>query len=150
MTSDEEWLRWLRDAEQSHAGAVRAFEAKDWRNTCVLAQQAIELACKAVVALFAEPQWSHDPADQIREAALARPDAEVEGRLGPGARGALERLARDAHEAAPWHGWATYGRRLPERGWLAAVDVCTAQAASDLLERAGRSVAAAGRLRRRP
>jgi hypothetical protein len=148
MTSGREWLRWLRDADQSLVGARRAAAASDWRNTCVLAQQAIELSAKAVLALFAEPQWTHDPAEQIRAAALVRSEAELEGRLGPGARAALERLAGDAHDAAAWHGWATYGRMLPDQTWLAAVDVCTAAAAADLLGRAEHAVAAAGRLRR--
>jgi HEPN domain-containing protein len=149
MTGRLEWLRWLRDAEQSLAGARRAREADDARNACVLAQQAIELSCKALVALFAEPQWTHDPADQLRESALARGDDDLESLLGNGARTAIERVARDVHEAAPWHGWATYGRKLPDQTWLAAVDVCTPTAAADLLGRAEHAVAAAARLRAR-
>jgi hypothetical protein len=147
MTSGQEWLRWLRDAEKRLHGARGACERADWPTVCMTAQLAVELSAKAIVAAFVEPQWTHDPSAQLRVQVLARADAELTALLGPGARQAIAGLAADAHEAAPWHGWATYGRKTPDATWLAAVDVCTEDAARDLLLRAERSVATAGRLR---
>ena len=52
----------------------------------------------------------------------------------------LGQLAEDAQEAAPWHGWSTYGRELEDKGWVAAVDLSTETVASDFLQRAQRSL----------
>jgi hypothetical protein len=149
MTSGREWLRWLRDAEQALHGARVGQERGEWRIVCVMGQLAVELSAKAAVAAFAEPQWTHDPSDQLRADVLVRPDAELDAVFGPAARKDLERLADDVARTAEWHGWATYGRRLPDSTWLAAADVCTEDAARDLLLRAERSVATAARLRTR-
>jgi HEPN domain-containing protein len=147
MTGGLEWLRWLRDAEQCLAEARGGLASGHPRSACVMGQLAVELAAKAAIAAFAEPQWTHDPAGQLRAVLCGRADAELESQFGPDCRGALEQLAADAHEAAVWHGWATYGRRLADRTWVAAADVCTPEAAGELVERAERCVAAAGRLR---
>ncbi|MDI7267171.1 MAG: HEPN domain-containing protein [Myxococcota bacterium] len=147
MTSGQEWLRWLRDAEQCLDGARGAVQQGHWRSVCLMAQLAIELAAKAVIAAFVEPHWTHDPSGQLRAGVLARSDEEIEAVFGADACGAIERLAGDVAETAEWHGWATYGRRLPDRTWRAAADVCTEDAARDLLLRAERSVATAARLR---
>lgn len=148
MTDGGEWQPWLRDAEAALDSARRDWAARAWRDTCLFAQLAIEMSAKAVIASFAQPQWTHDPGEQIRRIVLARSDAELESLFGGPCREALERLARDARETAPWHTLAVYGKKLPGRARVAAVDVCTQEAAQDLLARAEHAVALASRLRR--
>jgi hypothetical protein len=147
MTSGAEWLRWLRDADVALDGARRGWRDRAWRDTCLLGQLAIEMSAKAVIAAFVEPEWTHDPGRQMRLAVLPRPDAELDALLGPDAREAITRLARDASESAVWHGRAAYGQKLDDDTWLAAVDVCTEEAARELLARAEHAVAVASRLR---
>lgn len=148
MTERGEWAPWLRDAETALADARRNARDGAWRAACVMAQLAIEMSAKAVIARFGEPRWSHDPGDQVKAVVLARGDVELEAALGEGCREPLERLARDAHEAAVWHGQATYGKKLEGGLRVAAVDLCTEDVARDLVARADHAVAAALRLRR--
>jgi HEPN domain-containing protein len=131
--------RWLRDAEACLRSAQRALDVQDYRVAVQNAQLGIELSAKAVIAQFAEPLWRHDPSPQLRRLLDAQGEAMVR-RWGEQVLASLRQLAEDAQEAAPWHGWSTYGRELDDRGWVAAVDLSTEAIASDLLQRAERSL----------
>ncbi|MBI4704236.1 MAG: HEPN domain-containing protein [Deltaproteobacteria bacterium] len=147
MTRRGEWQPWLRDAELSLADARRNLRDGAWRVVCITGQLAVEMAAKAVIAAFAEPRWTHDPGEQLRSVLLARSDTELDAAFGPSSRAALEQLAQEASEAALWHGRATYGQRTEDGSRLAAAEVCTEEAARELLGRAERAVGAAVRLR---
>jgi len=131
--------RWMKDARGSLASAERAFQVGDFRIATQQAQLCTELSAKAVIAHFAEPAWRHDPGKQL----LALVDkCQRTQRLDEQPRQNLVRLADDADEVAPWHGWSTYGREQ-DGVQVAAVDLCTHDVASDLLTRARRSLQAA-------
>lgn len=137
MRSTTEAERWLRDAEASLASAERACQAKDYRVAVQNAQLCVEQSAKAVIAHMAEPLWRHDPSPQLYRLVKTN-EAAIIGRCGEEMPAALLQLADDAEQAAPWHGWSTYGREGGQ-GWLPAVDLCTQADAEDLLERARRA-----------
>lgn len=139
MKNVTEASRWLRDAEACLHSAQRALDVQDYRVVVQNAQLCIELSAKAVIAQFAEPLWRHDPSPQLRRLLDARGEAIVR-RCGEEMLASLGQLVEDAQEAAPWHGWSTYGRELEDKGWVAAVDLSTETIASDLLQRAQRSL----------
>jgi HEPN domain-containing protein len=131
--------RWLRDAEACLRSAEQARDIQDYRVAVQNAQLCVELSAKAVIAQFAEPLWRHDPSPQLRRLLDVHGEMIVR-RCGEGMLASLRQLAEDAQEAAPWHGWSTYGREIEDEGWVAAVDLSTEAVASDLLQRAQRSV----------
>jgi len=134
-----ETSRWLRDAEACFRSAQRAFDIQDYRVAVQNAQLCVELSAKAVIAQFAEPLWRHDPSPQLRQLLDTHGEAIVR-RCGEEMIASLRRLAEDAQEVAPWHGWSTYGREFEDKGWIAAVDLVTEAVASELLQRAQRSL----------
>ncbi|MDI7268364.1 MAG: HEPN domain-containing protein [Myxococcota bacterium] len=144
MTKREQAPRRLRDAWDARDTARDAVASGKARNACMNAQLAVEMAAKAIIAQFAEPQWTHRPSPQLRDLLLLD-DRALEAFLGPAARADLLRLAGDVDAAAEWHGWSTYGRKLQDGTYQAAVDVCTIDAARDLLARAEHAVALASR-----
>jgi HEPN domain-containing protein len=88
-------------------------------------QLAIEKAAKSVIALKAEPKWTHDPGDQLK-------------RLFPEEK-ILQDLGDLASEAAPWHGWSTYGRY--EGGqWCPPSEICNNEKAEKLLGKAKNAI----------
>jgi|GEM_PF-661901 hypothetical protein len=147
MTNTAEFERWLKDARASLASAEKAFQAGDFRVATQNAQLCAELSAKAVVAFFAEPAWRHDPGKQLQQI-LKKDKDRATPQLDAQTHQNLARLALDADETAPWHGWSTfrlrsrqaYGRGEEEDVWIAAVDLCTRSVADDLLVRARRSL----------
>jgi len=109
------------------------------------AQLCVEHSTKAVIAQLAELLWRHDPSPQLRRL-LATHEGLIIQRCGEEMLAALRQVAHDAEKAAPWHGWSTYGRESEDRGWLAAVDLCTQEIAEDLLQRAQRALPVAKNL----
>lgn len=134
MRNVTEVSRWHRDAHACLNIAQLAFASGDHRVAVQNAQLSIELATKAVIAYFAEPLWRHDPSTQLRSILTVQAEAIAE-RGGPNLLQALYRLAADAEEAAPWHGWSTYGKEGEDEAWIAAVDLCTEEIAKDLRAR---------------
>lgn len=139
MKNITETERGLRDAEACLRSTQWAVEVQDYRVAAQNAQLCVELSAKAVIAHFAEPLWRHDPSPQLRRLLDAHGEA-LERRCGAEMLASLRQLAEDAQEAAPWHGWTTYGRELEDKGWVAAVDLATEAVASELLQRAQRSL----------
>lgn len=131
--------RWLRDAEACLHSAQRALEVQDYRVAVQNAQLCVELSAKAVIAQFAEPLWRHDPSPQLRRLLDVHRETMAK-RFGEEMLASLQQLAEDVQEAAPWHGWSTYGRELEDKGWVAAIDLATEAIANDLLQRAQRSL----------
>ena len=139
MKNTTETGRWLRDAEACFRSAQRALDIQDYRVVVQNAQLCVELSAKAVIAQFAEPLWRHDPSPQLRRLLDTHREAIVR-RCGEEMLASLRQLAEDTQEVAPWHGWSTYGRELEDKGWIAAVDLATEAVASDLIQRAQRSL----------
>jgi len=81
--------------------AEKFLRTGDYRESVEASQLSVENAAKAVIALRRIPSWSHDPSDELMEVAEELP-MEL--------RGLAEELALLAHELAPEHGLATYGR----------------------------------------
>jgi hypothetical protein len=138
MRNVTEVSRWHRDAQACLTSAQRALALEDHRVAVQNAQLCIELSAKAVIAYFAEPLWRHDPSPQLRSILTVQAEAIAE-RGGQGLVQALHQLATDAEEAAPWHGWSTYGKESEDGTWIAAVDLCIREVAEDLLIRARRA-----------
>lgn len=131
--------RWLRDADACLASAQWALDVQDYRVAVQNAQLCVEHSAKAVIAQLAEPLWRHDPSPQLRRL-LETHEGLIIQHCGEEMLAALRQVARDAEKAAPWHGWSTYGRESEDKGWLAAVDLCTQEIAKDLLQRARRAL----------
>ncbi|HIE52896.1 MAG TPA: HEPN domain-containing protein [Armatimonadetes bacterium] len=56
---------WLREAKEALETARRLWEWQRWVALCQAAQLCIEYSARAVIACFAEPQWTHDPSEQL-------------------------------------------------------------------------------------
>lgn len=81
--------------------AEKFLKSGDYKESVEASQLSIENAAKAIIALKRIPSWSHDPSDELLEVALELPDNQ----------NILAReLANLAHELAPEHGIATYGK----------------------------------------
>ncbi len=109
----------------------------DFRTVVQNGQLAVELSCKAVIACFGEPEWIHDPSDQLLEI-LSLHKSEIEMSIGEDKLEGLDQMAKDIRKVAPWHGWSVYGRKKG-KGWVAAVDLCTQDKAVWILDLAQRN-----------
>ena len=131
-------MQWLREAEGALDRARRLLTDRDWVGVCQQAQLCVEYSAKAVIACFEAHQWTHDPSDQLLRVVQANSDA-ILSRFGEGMVQRLQGLASDAHEAAPWHGWSTYGRMESDEHQTFPTDLCTQEDAERLLELSERS-----------
>lgn len=80
--------------------ALKLFQIGDWRGVVANSQLAVENAAKAIIAIFREPSWSHDPSHELLE---------VKNRFPHQYWGIIDEIARIVHELAPEHGRSTYG-----------------------------------------
>ncbi|MEW6686043.1 MAG: HEPN domain-containing protein [Candidatus Edwardsbacteria bacterium] len=142
MTNSREYERWLKDAEACLNAMKRDRNAGDFRATIEFAQHVVELCAKAVIACFAEPDWTHNPEEQILRI-LKENGEKIEKTFGNVMLQRLKTLAADVKEIAPWHGRAVYGQEIKPQVWISAVDACTkekAEWASALAERSFKTV----------
>ena len=137
MNNKSEIHRWKRDAQDFLIEAERAFEANSFRSATQNSQLCIETSCKAIIAYFAEPEWTHRPGGQLLRIIEGNKEA-FEKALPPVLIEDLHVLSEDADFAGPWHGLSTYGE-VREEVHLAAVDICTKEVAQDLITRARRA-----------
>ena len=89
---------------------------------------AIEKSAKAVISCFEAFEWTHNPSGQLKklvEKGLLHDD--------------FLKVASYAKEAAPWHGRSTYGG-LKNGLWRSPSELCTEEAAIELLNKARKSV----------
>jgi len=89
-----------RLAEEYLKRAERFLGSGDYKESVGACQLAVENAAKAVIALRRILSWSHDPSHELLELLNELPEQ----------RALAVRLAELAHEVAPEHGMATYGR----------------------------------------
>jgi HEPN domain-containing protein len=129
MNNREELLRWLKDAKASLEAAYRNYEAEDFRVAIQQAQLCIEFSAKGIIAYFEEPQWTHNPAQQLHELLRSYP------KIFSNMEDLIKKLADHAEYAAPWHGLSTYGKET-EQGWVPAVDICDKETAEELFKKA--------------
>lgn len=140
MKNYSESERWMKDAKDCLQHMRDCFKSKYWRGIIQNAQLAIELSIKALIALFEEPDWTHNPSKQLIRLINDRRD-EIRKRFNQNMVDALMKTAGDAEIAAPWHGWSVYGKAKENgTGWIPAVDLCTADVAKDLMHRAERTI----------
>ena len=114
--------------------AEKFFRTGDYKESAEASQLSAENAAKAVIALKRLPSWSHDPSEELFEVAEELPEEE---------RALARELAEIAHELAPEHGIATYGR--PSEG-LTPWDIYDEAKSLEMLEKARRAVELAKRI----
>jgi HEPN domain-containing protein len=114
-------LRYLERAE-------KFLRTGDYKESAEASQLSAENAAKAVIALKRLPSWSHDPSGELLEVAEELPEEK---------RAMARELAEIAHELAPEHGTATYGR--PVEG-LTPWDIYDKERALEMLRKARRAV----------
>lgn len=119
MRNKTEAERWFQEALEFLKIGERNFQEGMYIAAVHYAQLAIEKAAKAIIALVAEPKWTHDPGGELKK---LFPD-EI----------ALHELADYASESAPWHGWSTYGK-YEENRRISPIEICTQPAASRRLD----------------
>jgi len=132
MRNSEEILRKLRDAEDCLKLAEKTFKDRMFRGSLQNSQGCVELCAKAVISVFEEPDWTHNPSGQLRRILEANKEKIEEGILQ-----GLWQLAEDANSLAPWHGRTLYGSGTG-REWISAVDLCTEEKAEWALKLARR------------
>ncbi|MFQ6014407.1 MAG: HEPN domain-containing protein [Anaerolineae bacterium] len=128
MDTKEEATRLLWEAKEDLDRAIRYSELKDWVTVTHYAQLAIEKSAKALISCFEAFNWTHDPSGQLKRLV-------EEGHLHDG----FLEVATYAKEAAPWHGRSTYGG-LRNGLWRSPSELCTEEAATELVGKARRSV----------
>lgn len=147
MTTVNEVRRWFKDAKSCLEGAKDSLLSGKARFAIHNAQLCIEQSTKAVIACFSEPMWEHDPKDQLEEL-LEEYEDEIVEMVGEEFLGKVKDLGKDSAEVAEWHGLSTYGKRIDEETWLAAVDVCTPEVAEEMVEKAERNFETASKFLR--
>lgn len=128
MDTKEEAERLLREAKEDRDRAIRYTGLKDWVTVILYSQLAVEKSAKALISCFEAFEWTHDPSGQLKklvEKGLLHHDF-------------LE-VASYTREAAPWHGRSTYGG-LGSGLWRSPSELCTEDAAVELLDKARKSV----------
>jgi len=133
MDTRDDALRLLREAQEDLDRAIRYSELKDWVTVVHYSQLAIEKSAKASISCFEASEWTHDPSGQL--SALVKKGLLPEDFL---------QVALYAREAAPWHGRCTYGG-LSNGLWRSPSELCTEDAAMELLDKAKKSVDKAAR-----
>jgi HEPN domain-containing protein len=128
MDTKEEAARLIREAKEDLDRAIRYSELKDGVTVIHYSQLAVEKSAKALISCFEAFEWTHDPSRQLEKL--------VEKGLLP--HHYLE-VASYAREAAPWHGRSTYGG-LGNGLWRSPSELCTEDAAMELLDKAKKSV----------
>lgn len=107
--------------------AEKFLNSGDYKESVEASQLSVENAAKAIVAIRRIPSWSHDPSEELLEVADELGDEQ----------GVLAReLAHLAHELAPEHGLATYGK--PSEG-LTPWDIYDKAKAVEVLKKARRA-----------
>ena len=128
MDTKEEATRLLREAKEDLGRASRYCGLKDWLTITHYSQLAIEKSAKALISCFEAFEWTHDPSGQLKK--LVEKGLLHDGLVG---------IASYAREAAPWHGRSTYGG-LRNGLWRSPSELCTEEAAMELLDKAKESV----------
>jgi len=128
MDTREEATRLLKEAKEDLDRAIRYSELKDWVTVVLYSQLAIEKSAKALISCFEAFEWTHDPSEQLKKL--------VEKGLLPSD---FSEVASYIKEAAPWHGRSTYGG-LRNGLWRSPSELCTEEAAIELLDKARKSV----------
>ena len=130
MKNLTEAKRRMMDAEDCLRTAQELFLAKLYRGCVQNSQSCVELCAKAVISIFSEPDWTHDPGRQL-QAILKSHKAEFDKVVSE----ELIRLAQNATELAPWHGKTTYGEEM-QGEFVPAVELCTEEKAEWALGKA--------------
>jgi len=128
MDTKEEATRLLSEAKEDLGRASRYSGLKDWVTVIHYSQLAIEKSAKALISCFEAFEWTHDPSGQLKK--LVEKGLLHDGFVG---------IASYAREAAPWHGRSTYGG-LRNGLWRSPSELCTEEAAMELLDKAKESV----------
>jgi len=132
MNNISETKRWFRDAGAAMKSAERNMALKDFRVVVQNSQLCVEQSAKTVISYFAEPQWTHNPAKQLR-AIFNQYSKQIVDCCGNELIIELEKLAKYAEDIAVWHAWSTYGRQDNKGNWIHAVDLCTKDVAKQCL-----------------
>lgn len=128
MLNMTESKRWLKEAETCLISAQKNIEIDEFRVSVQQSQLCIELSCKAVIAKFEEPKWTHAPGEQLNLIVKRLKNSEDLSSLK-----SLMKLAENADKVEDWHGWSVYGKE--ENGkWLSASELCTEKIAREILE----------------
>ena len=133
MDTKEEATRLLREAKEDLDRALRYSGLTDWVTVIHYSQLAIEKSAKASISCFEAFEWTHDPSEQLKKL--------VNKGLLPNS---FLEVTSYAKEAAPWHGRSTYGG-LKNGFWRSPSELCTEEAAMELLDKAKISVIKAAR-----
>jgi len=144
MENLEEAKRLLKDAESCLSTAKNNLSLKEWRVVSQYSQLAVELSAKAIIACFEEPRWTHDPSEELDEIVQTHKH-EIVRLLGEDMIERLAHLSEEVEQAAPWHGWSTYGKRT-KKGIVPALELCTEELSKELLEKAERALQTASDL----
>ena len=108
--------------------AKKFFESEDYKESVEASQLSVEDAAKAIIALKRLPSWSHDPSYELFE---------IIGEFPQELQKIIKELADIAHELAPEHGIATYGK--PSEG-LTPWEIYNKNKAYNTLKKAERAI----------
>ncbi|MBM4083650.1 MAG: HEPN domain-containing protein [Planctomycetes bacterium] len=133
MDNREEANGLLKEAKEDLDRAARYSGAMDWVTVVHYAQLAVEKSAKAVISCFEAFAWTHDPSEQLGKL--------VRGGFLPAE---FLEIASYAEDAAPWHALSTYGG-IKNGRWRSPSEVCTADVATNLLDKASKAVHVASR-----
>ncbi len=131
MVNSEESKRWLNQAENCLISAQKTYDINEFRLSVQQGQSCIELSCKAIIAQFEEPKWTHAPGSQLYSIIEDFKNSEDLSVLE-----SLRKLAAHANEVENWHAWSVYGKEDENGKWVSASDLCTTEIARKLLEMA--------------
>lgn len=123
MNNYNEARKRLWDAQDFLKSAQALYQQNFWRGCIQNAQGCVELSAKAIISLFDEPQWTHDPSEQlilVVEKFLSNIEIDEKAKITD--------LAQASKELAPWHGKTVYGEFV-NNTWLSATELATEEKA---------------------
>ncbi len=144
MNNHMDFRGWLAQAQEYLRTAESNLELKDYVVVVHYGQLALEMSAKTIIAYFHEPEWTHDPSDELQDI-IRRDGRRLERRLGKVTVQEMRRLALNAKQYAEWHTWSTYGKREAGKPYQRPSELCAPEVAADLMPRARHAVALARR-----
>ncbi len=144
MNNHMDYRGWLATAQEYLQIAESDLGLQNYVPVVHYGQLALEMSAKTIIAYLHEPEWTHDPSDELQDI-IRREGRRFEQRLGKATVQEMRRLALNAKQFANWHTWSTYGKREAGKPYQRPSELCTPAIVADLMPRARHAVALATR-----
>lgn len=142
MTNINDSKQWLKEAENCLLSAKDNIEKKHFKVVIQFSQLCIEQSIKAIVSIFNEPLWSHEPGEQLKNI-VKKHEVDLNKKFSKEFLDKVIKLSDISAEYFQWHTWSLYGKRDKEGNWLLPSLICTEEKSEEILKKSEYSLSVA-------